>query len=253
MELDTATGLYYDRARYYDAALGRFDEQDPSGFAGGTRDLYEYSSADPANLRDPSGLGPDWQTRYWHEQNDAQPILGWYWGFRTWRGDWQKWVSDNADQMAHRISQRLAGSGCDDGVLNAARHAAMQMMLTLLYDEGTAKALADNHENHDGSSDYLDAGADQYNNQVGRNLAQEMFDYPYYNELTWDATLAIMEQKILLAIQRGEFIVCKDGSDERNWDAASDERLRYYNWLENNPNNPYRQGGRVLPYLDPIP
>ncbi len=58
MEYDSVTGQYYDRARYYDEAIGRFVAQDPIGFAGGTEDLCEYVGNDPINETDPSGLAP---------------------------------------------------------------------------------------------------------------------------------------------------------------------------------------------------
>lgn len=53
---DDATGLYYLNNRYYDPAIDRFVSQDPAGLSGGTTDLYQYSSDDPINLSDPSGL-----------------------------------------------------------------------------------------------------------------------------------------------------------------------------------------------------
>ncbi len=56
MELDAATGEYYDRARYYDAATGRFLDEDPSGFAGGDPDLYRFVGNSSTNSSDPSGL-----------------------------------------------------------------------------------------------------------------------------------------------------------------------------------------------------
>jgi RHS repeat-associated protein len=56
MQLDAATGLYYDNARYYDASTGKFITQDPIGFAGGTADLYEYVLNDPMNFADRSGF-----------------------------------------------------------------------------------------------------------------------------------------------------------------------------------------------------
>lgn len=62
-ELDSRTGLYYVRARWYDAALARFISQDPIGLAGGTN-LYAYVGNDPVNRRDPSGL-------QWHCQPDG--------------------------------------------------------------------------------------------------------------------------------------------------------------------------------------
>jgi RHS repeat-associated protein len=49
------TGLYYYRARYYDATLGRFISEDPMWFRDGTN-LYAYAHNSPANLTDPFGL-----------------------------------------------------------------------------------------------------------------------------------------------------------------------------------------------------
>lgn len=51
-----ATGnLYYNRARFYDAASGRFISEDQIGIAGGDTNLYKYASADPIIFTDPSG------------------------------------------------------------------------------------------------------------------------------------------------------------------------------------------------------
>jgi RHS repeat-associated protein len=49
------TGLYYNRARYYDPLLGRFISEDPIGLEGGIN-LYAYASNDPVQFRDPLGL-----------------------------------------------------------------------------------------------------------------------------------------------------------------------------------------------------
>ena len=54
-EWDTETGLYYYRARYYDAAAGRFTSADPIGLLGG-QNLYTYARGNPVNSGDPSGL-----------------------------------------------------------------------------------------------------------------------------------------------------------------------------------------------------
>jgi RHS repeat-associated protein len=56
MEFDSSTGLYYDHARYYDAAIGRFVSQDPKGFAAGDTDLYRYVGNDQTAEAGPSGL-----------------------------------------------------------------------------------------------------------------------------------------------------------------------------------------------------
>ena len=56
--LDIQSGLYYYRARMYSAALGRFLQPDPIGYAGGNN-LYAYVNNDPTNATDPSGTcGP---------------------------------------------------------------------------------------------------------------------------------------------------------------------------------------------------
>jgi len=52
-----ADNLYYMRARYYDAQVGRFISEDPIGFAGGLN-LYAYVGGNPVNVVDPSGLCP---------------------------------------------------------------------------------------------------------------------------------------------------------------------------------------------------
>lgn len=54
MYLDAETGLYYDRARYYSPALGRFMQTDPMGYAPDL-DMYTYVYNDPTNRVDPSG------------------------------------------------------------------------------------------------------------------------------------------------------------------------------------------------------
>jgi RHS repeat-associated protein len=56
MEYDSVTGLYYDHARYYDAAIGRFTTQDPKSFSAGDTNLYRYVGNAPTADVDPSGL-----------------------------------------------------------------------------------------------------------------------------------------------------------------------------------------------------
>jgi len=56
MEFDSVIGQYYDRARYYDSATGRFMGQDPLGFAAGDANLYGYVQDEVTDATDPSGL-----------------------------------------------------------------------------------------------------------------------------------------------------------------------------------------------------
>lgn len=53
---DTESKLYYFNARHYSPSLGRFLQPDPSGYFGGTLNLYGYVNNDPCNLFDPLGL-----------------------------------------------------------------------------------------------------------------------------------------------------------------------------------------------------
>jgi RHS repeat-associated protein len=78
-ELDSETGLYYYRARYYDPSAGRFLSEDPARFVGGIN-AYPYVSNNPVDLVDPMGLaggpkGPRAPTRcYW--QDSCSTLLG---------------------------------------------------------------------------------------------------------------------------------------------------------------------------------
>jgi len=55
-EYDPATELHHYRARYYDANMGRFIQEDPIGFNGEDNNLYRYVRSNPVNFNDPTGL-----------------------------------------------------------------------------------------------------------------------------------------------------------------------------------------------------
>lgn len=54
--MDEGDSLYFMRARYYDAEVGRFLSKDPIGFEGGDSNLYAYVRGNPVVGIDPSGL-----------------------------------------------------------------------------------------------------------------------------------------------------------------------------------------------------
>ena len=55
-EYDADTGLQYNRARWYDAKVGRWLSEDPIGFDAGDHNLYRYVANGATNATDPSGL-----------------------------------------------------------------------------------------------------------------------------------------------------------------------------------------------------
>ncbi len=55
MVYDSATGQYYDRARFYNPLAGRFSRLDPLVFSAGDVNLYRYVINSPSNYNDPSG------------------------------------------------------------------------------------------------------------------------------------------------------------------------------------------------------
>jgi len=55
-EFDDETGLFYYRARYYDAANGKFISEDPKSFDAGDVNLYRYVGNNPMMMVDPEGM-----------------------------------------------------------------------------------------------------------------------------------------------------------------------------------------------------
>jgi RHS repeat-associated protein len=72
--LDPLTGDYQFGARYYSPEDGRWESQDPLGFAAGNTDLYSYVFNDPTNMVDLTGLLPDLPGRSANKIQD--PVRG---------------------------------------------------------------------------------------------------------------------------------------------------------------------------------
>jgi RHS repeat-associated protein len=83
-QYDSATGLVYARARYYDPTIGRFLSEDPKPSV----NPYPYVSNNPYNTVDPSGAQEseacagqfEWPPA-WDEWNEANDIVD----------EWEKW------------------------------------------------------------------------------------------------------------------------------------------------------------------
>jgi RHS repeat-associated protein len=57
-EYDVESGLYFSRARYFDANTGRFLTKDPLRLRAGDQNFYRYVRNNPLNLNDPFGFFP---------------------------------------------------------------------------------------------------------------------------------------------------------------------------------------------------
>lgn len=90
-ELDAATGLYYYRARYYDAELGRFLSYDPHpGRQSQTLSLnpYLYAFNNPVRYVDPWGAaGESWTYGGQGTEHGSNSVSRFAYEARYWRGD----------------------------------------------------------------------------------------------------------------------------------------------------------------------
>jgi RHS repeat-associated protein len=76
-ELDSETGLLFNRARYYDPNAGRFVTEDTAAFGGSGTNFYRYVRNNPVNLVDPLGLTDCVVTPLGPVCNDWKPGLNW--------------------------------------------------------------------------------------------------------------------------------------------------------------------------------
>jgi RHS repeat-associated protein len=123
-EWDADAGLWYYRARWYDADVGRFVSEDPLGFAAGDANLSRYVFNSPTNATDPTGLecfagGPYGSMGgYW-----AMPQTG---GGGSWLDNYSNWFNNTfgggwSQTVGGGIYDGLVGSGLmtDETLANA--------------------------------------------------------------------------------------------------------------------------------------
>jgi len=103
-EWDAEADLQYNRARWYDPAVGRWLSEDPIGFAAGDANLSRYVKNNPTMKIDPSGLLSSDYT----ETADGQQAYGqWYFtGAGTWTPppeNWDPTVRDWGDRIINGL------------------------------------------------------------------------------------------------------------------------------------------------------
>ncbi|MFZ2492793.1 MAG: RHS repeat-associated core domain-containing protein [Thermoanaerobaculia bacterium] len=101
---DAATRLVRFGARDYDSRVGRWTVKDPSLFAGGSTNLYEYSFSDAMNFIDPEGTLPKRTDKLF-----GLPKKFWNWYHRKFKG---KGDPNIGPDDAHRLYDEWQGSGC---------------------------------------------------------------------------------------------------------------------------------------------
>jgi len=110
---------------------------------------------------------------------------------------------------------------------DAFRHAYMQWWIAFRYGTSLAKYLGDRHEHGNNPDIRRDTNMDLWNNQIGREIAEEMSekysrDIEVY-DLDWFDEIA--EKKIVEKIRNGELIT--DPSDKRSYKNMELERLKH--------------------------
>ena len=99
-----ANNLYYMRARYYDAQVGRFISEDPIGFKGGIN-LYAYVGGNPVSLVDPSGEVGVVGSIVGGLLGAGSSLLGsWATGGTEAFGSWETWAGAGASAIVGAAS-----------------------------------------------------------------------------------------------------------------------------------------------------
>ena len=143
---DAESGLYYLRARYYDAGTGEFISVDP--LASLTDQPYGYGMNDPVNQVDPLGL-------------DGQPVQNTNWVERKWDNgtEWVQQEWKEAKDWTHQQWEDLFGVLERHGLLPSHLYDSVVRECTPQHKEAAAKALfrqiLDWEADHIGMGPYL--------------------------------------------------------------------------------------------------
>lgn len=142
-ELDTETGLYYNRARYYDPQAGRFISEDPIGLAGGLN-RYTFAANDPVNARDPSGNACEYRVRERTEAtlmaSSSEPGEPYLHCWDDWSGGYPVYSFGGADWGAFHDWGPLFGGSPWEAHANAVAAAMQPPSREVIHFPGTGPA-----------------------------------------------------------------------------------------------------------------
>jgi RHS repeat-associated protein len=170
--LDEASGLFYNRYRYYDPKLGRYISQDPIGLMGGTN-VFVYP-LNPMHWVDPMGLDPTTA----HKPVDIGKASGWWDKITAVK----KWKESVAAGKASRINSET---------LTCKRAAEREKR----YEEGRQNKL------EDGAAVVRDVFAGELSDAVERGVTDPSGIMEWYGYMTADVPdcqllLGLSENKV---------------------------------------------------------
>jgi RHS repeat-associated protein len=176
-EFDKETGLYYYRARYYNAEIGRFLQTDPVGYDAGMN-FYRYCNNNPWNRVDPTGhqaedVGPPYDsTRDGGVDEDPNKTSCWagepltqiyYVGARhAWKA---RACAVDANSRAAELTDLRGGP---DSPRNAFLHCYWSCCMAKEIGPNDAETVGDIHERCKPDEDPRSTDMDKYNNAMGR-------------------------------------------------------------------------------------
>ncbi len=245
--LDSVTGLYYYRARYYDGSLGRFIQRDPIGYFEDVN-LYRYARNQATRLVDPFGLAPkDWtkvgppkwvtnkETVYhrWVLIDRYYTLInGKCYDYKKYQKEQMKVIDESLVQEYHRENQELANlrRQRDKWRQTASQHAANSTSYNKRAAAGGIAAAAL------GSTAAVSTGIPVAGPIVGAFFAGAALTAGVYSGLNW--YWASLEDE-LAAAAADQALAFDDQMDQGQWpDETKTEKLesrfRYTRWRPTN-------------------
>ncbi|HMY69454.1 MAG TPA: RHS repeat-associated core domain-containing protein [Leptospiraceae bacterium] len=189
-EEDKESGLYYYKARYYDASLGRFNSADslimPESIQGMNR--YMYVEGNPVKYNDPSGHSQErgWLGGLIHDLN--------IWN-KNMQNDWHPWAK-NLQKDYHKWNKKLLGnlSSWTTDLIHDNNRAFKKYLLHKTDYEVSPFGRSDLGRSGLGKSDLLQffvKPLDRWNpgGDIGRSVGHWFYDKvskPFWGDLSYD-------------------------------------------------------------------